>query len=1227
MSEKEFLREIREEIKSSTSKMLQESDPSSPEMDPLSASGGADGPSATDPTEVDPGFEFVELVPSGEAADEAGVKGKDGKGKKKAKKLAKPEASVDATSEKGAKSARKSESPPSSDDLKKEISNKLEKVKEKLKAKKEICNKLDGGKDIALANGEPEDKVADEEDSESAASSQISSKKSSKVKEIAVSQSDQQKEYDAKAAAIKERIKEIQNKIKTLDVNAGAEKPATSAKDKKKKKPDGDPPLKKADSTSTLSSVVSNAPQQAGKVSKNKKTKPKSAAAEAAAAQPQMQPLPQHLVRPDNLLLLTLLTLDPTQRDDYLIKIGKERSLLVSTTSKQTATSKKAASQVHVCPKLIGFAAELKRAALVHCYGPQMNTAKIGDVSRPFLTVQSVQEIKKVREVRTFEEEVTYLLNNGKTTERENYKKELTLENVSKAEKNSFLTEPNKAALAELVERLLKDGVGYVVEGVIRVNQNNNAQAFVDDHTRDANIFIGTVFLRKCAMDGDYVKVFVKHGDSQQQQSQETEKAAPNGSEADKNELLADENGGERLQNNKGFVIEILEKRHSRLCVGTFMPPNENLSLVQYLRFVPRDMKVPCMKVYKQNWPEAIFKNKFAEIESVIYQAEIIEWQNEIPIANIMKSIGKCGDLEVESQAILVEYDLDVSPYSEEILNSLPGSEFQIPAEELAKREDLRDECVFTIDPLTARDLDDALSCKILKNGNYEIGVHISDVSYFLREASELDELVKLRATSIYMVDGVYHMLPKPLCFLCSLLPGEDKLAFSVFWEITPDAKVLKTRFAKTVINSCTQLAYEHAQIMLDKPNKDLKTEDFPHIRNGYSPNYLSRIVNQLQTIAIQLRARRMANGNLKINQPKLSFLLDPNTGKPIDYSVYELRTSNQMIEDFMLLANASVAEFTHAKFEKLAVLRNHFAPQDYQLKHLAKQLTKHGYSLRFDSSKAIAESFDSIVEASPDPIAARAVLNIMIAKPMTRARYFCSAFASAPEEFHHFALAIPMYTHFTSPIRRYADCLVHRVLAAALEVDQVPTRSSDELSKLTGICNVKKYNAKLAGDASSLLYFKHYLKERKSLDAEAAVLEITPHHLELVLIETGHVVKASHKQLAKSVEIKVTEETKPIRHCILISKDKKFRPTSLMLFSKVRVSVVVLKDALAIRTILPATVAAERNVADATVAMNEKGTVAEAETTADSTAASTSNASDAELENAASKTTQSSES
>ncbi|EDS42911.1 exosome complex exonuclease RRP44 [Culex quinquefasciatus] len=1146
MSAKDYLRELREEIKSDTSKMLQETAPSTEPVpdeeegddDSSEPSAGSDPPLlSSDDNEADGGkIEFVELVSAN-----------------------KPPSKLEKENEEPPAAAGGSKANPTDPvKLKKEILKKHNAANRKLEKKREECRKLDEGQEGEESDG----------DGSCSVTSSVKSKNSSKKQQPAVVDPAVQKRFDAHSKKICNRIKAVQSKLQQLRISGAVSDNSSTVS-----------------STSGTSSKVTTSSKAAAKNAKknaagnaakqqnlnNIFTKNGSAAFFPNPAQPSTpisqlnlmanhrvqvgtSPLPsciQGLAKPENLLLLTLLTLSPKQRDEYLLKLGKEKTLLTVRHQKGQSAEKKS---VEINPNLQEFAVNLKSRAMVHLYGPQARVATQEEVSRPFLTVTAadkIQEVKKVREVRTFEEEVSYLLNNGKVTDKADYKKELTLQNVSKAERNGFLTEANQKALHELVDEVVKKELGYVVEGVVRVNVNNNSQAFVDDHTRDADVYINTVLLRKCAMDGDRVRVFVKHGEVQPEEDSEDSPVK-----------------SERLKNNWGFVIDILEKRHSRVCVGTFMPYYQSSN--QYIKFSPRDLKIPVMRIYKQHWPEAIFKNDFKQLESVIYQAEIIEWHEDVPIGTILKSIGKCGELEAENQALLVEYDLDVSPYSEEIINSLPPSPFQIPEEELKKREDLREECVFTIDPLTARDLDDALSCKVLKNGNFEIGVHISDVSYFLKEGSELDELVKLRATSIYMVDNVYHMLPKPLCFLCSLLPGEDKLAFSVFWEITPDAKVLSTRFAKTVINSCTQLAYEHAQVMLDKPTENLRTDDFPPILHDYTPNYLSRIVNQLQSIAVQLRARRMENGCIKINQPKLSFTLDPNTGKPTSYAVYELRTANQMIEDFMLLANSSVAEFTYSKFKDLAILRNHFAPSSPQLTNLAKLLAKHGHTLRHDSSKAIAESFETISNACPQPEAARAVLNIMMAKPMTRALYFCSAFTKLPEDFFHYALAIPMYTHFTSPIRRYADCLVHRVLTAALDLSEPPARTPEELSQLANICNVKKYNAKLAGDSSSLLYFKHYLKKAKSIETTAAVSDIGQQLLELVLISTGHVCKVSYKQLAKVADFKLTEDTKPFRHCMLLPKDRKIAPAELRLFSEVRVTVQLVKEAVTVTSVLP---------------------------------------------------------
>ncbi|XP_053688152.1 DIS3-like exonuclease 2 [Sabethes cyaneus] len=1109
MSQEDIFRKVREEIKISTSNMLANTKPSS---DPLTDDTPNDraSPSVSNAYEPAGGFEFVSLDSSN-----------------------RPEASQE---------TRKARNHYNSQTLKKEISKKLENIKHQLNVRKEQCRKLDiENKGIltlpmAKSDGNTGEKSGAKGSNKNGAQPARSVEEPNHAKSSSKSSSS---DLSEKIPAVLDKIAEIKLKMSS---QAGPSNIGNA--------------VNTNGSTSNLSTVSTGSNRKKQKKNKNAAGKTSSESTNATATS-------KKVVTEHDSLLLTLLALKPKTRDKYLQKLGKARGLLLPD------------KPGCIDPTFASHADDLKSNAINYCFGPQSKAIEKEDIRRPFLEVvdsEKIQSTRKVVERRTFEDEVSYLLNNGKITDVKDYKKELTLQNVCKAETNGFLDEKNRAALDELVERLVSEDVGYIVEGVLRVNMNNNAQAFVDDHTREADVFIHSILLRKCAMDGDFVKVFVRHGEVSAKLD-----ASPKGSGSPNNDAegingddiqLPEFVEQERPKNNWGFVVDILEKRHSRLCVGTFLPfaPNGG----QFVKFMPRDHRIPMMRIYKQNWPEALFKNQFSEIESVIYQAEIINWKNDVPIGNVLKSIGKCGDLDVETCAILVEYDLDVTPYSEEIIKSLPTAPFQIPAEEIERRTDLREECVFTIDPLTARDLDDALSCKVLKNGNFEIGVHISDVSYFLKEGSELDELVKLRATSIYMVDNVYHMLPKPLCFLCSLLPGEDKMAFSVFWEITPKAKIVKTRFAKTIINSCAQLAYEHAQIMLENPNEDLKLEDFPKILHDYTPNFLSRIVNQLQSIALQLRANRMENGCLKINQPKLTFTLDPKSGKPTAFATYQLRSANQMIEDFMLLANSSVAEFCRSKFSDRSILRNHVSPSAIQMNNLAKMLARHGYTMEVDSSKSVAQSIESIIAACPQPDAARTALNVMIAKPMTRAQYFCSGFASTDEEFYHYALAIPIYTHFTSPIRRYADCMVHRVLAAALELQKPPTRTSEELSKLTGVCNVKKYNAKLAGDASCLLYFKHYMRTVKTLNMEAAVLDIAQHHMDLVLITTGHMLRTNYKRIAKGTEIEVIEKSKNVRNCIL--KNKNMPPVTIQLFSKVLVKVELVKDAITITSVLPAT-------------------------------------------------------
>jgi DIS3-like exonuclease 2 len=566
---------------------------------------------------------------------------------------------------------------------------------------------------------------------------------------------------------------------------------------------------------------------------------------------------------------------------------------------------------------------------------------------------------------------------------------------------------------------------------------------------------------------------------------------------------------------NLGFVIDIVRRVNSRQFVGTLLPGRA-------AKMQPRDPKLPQVEVVfatlKQKMELAL------DSQNTLLLAEVKSWSDDKPVAEIVQVIGKVDDLAAETKAILLQNNLDVAEYSQELIDTLPSSlDYKISDEEVGRRQDLRGRCIFTIDPLTAKDLDDALSCRTLDNGNFEVGVHISDVSHFLKEESDLDTIVKDKATSIYLANYVFHMLPRQLCMLCSLLPGADKLAFTVFFEMTAEGEVVATHFTKSVLNSCTQLAYEHAQDMIEHPEKEFDADDLPPIHHGYPAGEISRVVNQLHQLSLKLRAKRMAAGALKIDQPKLSFRLNPENGRPEGYCVYPIQDSNRMIEDFMLLANQTVADYIFKKFPNISVLRCHQPPNPQGIAKLKQFFAKHLMDFGIETSRDIQESIAGIVEGAENVEAAKAVVNVLASKPMTRARYFCSGVSEPeaetsgggseiPAMFSHYALSIPIYTHFTSPIRRYADVLVHRVLAAAIGCDEVPARDPDTLQALANRCNVQKYNAKIAGEESSALYFQHYVQSKKALRMKASVMGVYPYNLEVVLMETGDVVKVFYK-------------------------------------------------------------------------------------------------------------------
>ncbi|XP_072947788.1 DIS3-like exonuclease 2 [Epargyreus clarus] len=628
----------------------------------------------------------------------------------------------------------------------------------------------------------------------------------------------------------------------------------------------------------------------------------------------------------------------------------------------------------------------------------------------------------------------------------------------------------------EEVETGLKNNTLF--EGVIRINPKQYQHAYISNTDRsEQDVFIDGIKNRNRALEGDVVVVQLIIDTETQQQNE----------------------GNNELKSKKGKVVFIKEKVHRRTCIGTLrLMPDSNR---QVAVFVPRDNRIPRLNIPFTSWPNN-FYNEANKYENVLFLALIEDWiATRFANGKILTQIGVSGDMEVERRAILAETDLDVTPFGREYSHLYPRLDYVIPEEEIKKREDCRKMCIFSIDPFNCRDIDDAVSCKKLENGNYEVGVHISDVTFFLTENTKLDEKVADKATTIYLVDKAYHMLPDELCMLCSLFPGVDKLAFSVFWEMTENAKIVSHRFSKTVINSCCQLAYEHAQAVLDeKPDAE---KSFPEFYNGFTFKEVSETIKVLGKLSSIMRKARFDTGALRIDQPKLQFSLRPTDGLPESYEIYESKESHQLIEEFMLLANMAVAGRIITDYPNLAFLRCHPPPSGYMLRQLAAALKPIGIDLDVSSAGDLYRSILPHVDPQTADQGKAMVLSMLCAKPMSRAKYFCAGDLEN-EDLHHYALNVPLYTHFTSPIRRYADIMVHRLLSASLNFREVPRWELDYVKQVAAQCNKQKFNAKKAGELSTELYILKYIELRLPMVIEAAVVEVREKYIDVIIVAMG---------------------------------------------------------------------------------------------------------------------------
>jgi ribonuclease R len=408
-------------------------------------------------------------------------------------------------------------------------------------------------------------------------------------------------------------------------------------------------------------------------------------------------------------------------------------------------------------------------------------------------------------------------------------------------------------------------------------------------------------------------------------------------------------------------------------------------------------------------------------------QVTITEWPEgaKNPIGRIINILGTQGENNTEMNAILAQYGFPLS-FPAEVENEANSIPEQVSEAEIKGRKDFRDTITFTIDPADAKDFDDAISFKTLENGNYEIGVHIADVSHYVQPNSYLDKEAYSRATSVYLVDRVIPMLPERLSNgVCSLRPNEDKLCFAAVFELNDKADIITEWFGRTVIHSDRRFSYEEAQEVIENKAGDYAAE-----------------ILKLNELAYILRDKKFKNGAISFESTEVKFHLDEN-GKPVGVYVKERKDAHKLIEDFMLLANKKVAEFIAKKGkgkEKYTfVYRSHDSPNLENLNTFALFAARFGYKINTKSDREIAKSLNYLME-DVEGKKEQNVLTQLAIRSMAKAIY-------TTKKTSHYGLAFDHYTHFTSPIRRYPDVMVHRLLAAYLNNEKSANEEEYEVA------------------------------------------------------------------------------------------------------------------------------------------------------------------------------------
>ncbi|MCJ8748038.1 hypothetical protein PDJAM_G00160330 [Pangasius djambal] len=496
--------------------------------------------------------------------------------------------------------------------------------------------------------------------------------------------------------------------------------------------------------------------------------------------------------------------------------------------------------------------------------------------------------------------------------------------------------------------------------------------------------------------------------------------------------------------------------------------------------FTPADRRIPRIRIETRQASTLMGQRIIVAIDG---------WprNSRYPNGHFVRNLGGAGDKETETEVLLLEHDVPHQAFSQAVLSFLPKMPWSVTEEDLKVRADLRHLCVCSVDPPGCTDIDDALHCRELDNGNLEVGVHIADVSHFIRPGNALDQEAANRGTTVYLCGKRIDMVPELLSSnLCSLRSSVERLAFSCIWEMNHSAEIINTRFTKSVINSKASLTYAEAQMRIDDSSMN---------------DDVTKSLRGLNRLAKILKGRRIEKGALTLSSPEVRFHMDSETHDPIDLQTKELKDTNSMVEEFMLLANISVAQKIYEEFSECALLRKHPAPPPSNYDILIKAGKSKNLVIRTDSAKALA---DSLNEATLENFPYfNTLLRILATRCMMQAVYFCSGMDS---DFHHYGLASPIYTHFTSPIRRYSDIIVHRLLAVAIHADSTYPDLMDK-HKQSALCNNLNYRHKMAQyaqRASVAFHTQLFFKNKGILNEEGFILFVRKNAIIILIPKFG---------------------------------------------------------------------------------------------------------------------------